>query len=121
MFSALAANLIEHHNIPISLPIQFGLVQKHRKGLVKALHPSKEVYNLHTNICPHAVCLLINECVCFYCHLTLFVRNKLIYKGFKSVRCIQGILHTPAYILHITPRCRIADLDVCGGLYAIGT
>ena len=28
----------------------------------------------------------INECVCFYCHLTLFVRNKLIHKGFKSVR-----------------------------------
>ena len=35
--------------------------------------------------------LLINyrvteECVRFYCHLTLFVRNELIYRCFKSVR-----------------------------------
>ena len=64
-------------------------------GLTKALHPSQVVCNMLTNICPHAVCLLINECVCFYCHLTQFVRNKLIYKYFKSVRCIQSILHTP--------------------------
>ena len=95
MFSALAANLIEHHNIMTSLPIQFGLVQKRCKGLVKALHLSKEVCNLLTNICPHAVCLLINECVCFYCHLTLFARNKLIYRDFMSVRWFQSILHTP--------------------------
>ena len=55
-------------------------------------------------ICPHAVCLLINECVCFYCHLTLFVRNKLIYRCFKSVRCVQSILHTPCiYLTHHTP------------------
>ena len=69
-------------------------------GLTKALHPSKEAYNLLTNICPHAVCLLINECVCFYCHLTQFVRNKLIYRDFNSVRCIQSILHTPC--IHLT-------------------
>jgi hypothetical protein len=24
--------------------------------------------------------------VCFYCHLTLFMRNKLIHRCFKSVR-----------------------------------
>ena len=29
---------------------------------------------------------LVKESVCFYFHLTLFVRNKLIYSGFKSVR-----------------------------------
>ena len=63
----------------------------------------------------------INECVCFYCHLTLFVRNKLIHKGFKSVRCVQNILHTPAHILRITPRCLAVGMHVCGGLYAIGT
>ena len=51
MFPALAANLIEHHNIPTSLPIQFGLVQKRCKGHTKALHPSKEVCNLYPNIC----------------------------------------------------------------------
>ena len=107
-FSALAANLIEHHNIPTSSPIQFGLIQKRCKGLVKALPPSKEVCNLHTNICPHAVCLLINECVCFYCHLTLFARNKLIYRGLKSVRCIQSILHTPCiHLTHLTPLPRV--------------
>ena len=73
-------------------------------GLAKALHPSKEVYNLLTNICPHAVCLLIHECVRFYCHLTLFVRNKLIYRDFKSVGCVQSILHTPCiHLTHHTP------------------
>ena len=113
MFSALAANLIEHHNIPTSSPIQFGLAQKRCKGHTKALHPSKEVCNLLTNICPHAVCLLINECVCFYCHLTLFVRNKLIYRDFKSVRCVQSILHTPCiHLTHHTPlpRCRFGRM-----------
>ena len=73
-------------------------------GLTKALPPSKEVCNLLTNICPHAACLLINECVCFYYHLTLFVRNKLIYRDFKSVRCVQSILHTPCiHLTHHTP------------------
>ena len=73
-------------------------------GLTKALHPSKEVYDLLTNICSIPVCLLINECVCFYCHLTLFVRNKLIYKGFKSLRCVQSILHIPCiHLTHHTP------------------
>ena len=69
--------------------------------------------NLLTNICPHAVCLLINECVCFYCHLTQFVRNKLIYKDFKSVRCVQSILHTPCiHLTHHTPlpRCRFCRM-----------
>ena len=76
---------------------------------------------MSTNICPVPVTPLINECVCFYCHLTLFARNKLISKGFKSVRWFQNILHSPAHILHITPRCRAVGLDVCGRLYATGT
>ena len=29
--------------------------------------------------------LLVKECMCFYCHLTLSVRNRLIYRCFKSV------------------------------------
>ena len=56
------------------------------KGNIKSLHPSKKVYNLYTNICPLALSPLVKECVCFYCHLTLFVRNKLIHRCFKSVR-----------------------------------
>ena len=56
------------------------------KGNTKALLPTKKVYNLYTNICTLPVIPHVKECVCFYCHLTLFVRNKLIYRGFKSVR-----------------------------------
>ena len=56
------------------------------KGNTKALHPTKKVYNLYTNICPIAVIPHVKESACFYCHLTLFVRNKLIYRRFKSVR-----------------------------------
>ena len=89
--------------------------------ITKTLHPTKKVYNLHTNICFLPVIPLIKECVCFYCHLTLFMRNKLIFKGFKSVRWFQSILHTPAHILHITPRCLAVFLYVCGGVYATGT
>ena len=65
---------------------QFGLIHKRCKGSTKALHPSKKVYNLYTNICTLPVIPLVKECVFFYCHLTLFMRNKLIYRGFKSVR-----------------------------------
>ena len=65
---------------------QFGLTHKRCKGNTKALHPSKKVYNLYTNICFLPVPPLVKECVCFYCHLTLFMRNKLIHNGFKSVR-----------------------------------
>ena len=86
MFSSLAANFIERHNLLTSSPIQFGLVQKCCKGNTKALHPTKKVYNLYTNICPLPVSPLVKECVCFCCHLTLFVRNRLIYRCFKSVR-----------------------------------
>jgi hypothetical protein len=91
MFSALAANLIEHS---ILLSIRFMVVnticfttkEKCSKGNTEALHPSKKVYNLYTNICPLPVIPLVKECMSFYCHLTLFVRNKLIYRCFKSVR-----------------------------------
>ena len=65
---------------------QFGLTHKRCKGNTKALHPSKKVYNLYTNICTLPVIPLIKESVYFYCHLTLFMRNKLIYRRFKSVR-----------------------------------
>ena len=59
---------------------------KCRKDNTKTLYPSKKVYNLYTNICLLALSPLVKECVCFYCHLTLFMRNKLIHKGFKGVR-----------------------------------
>ena len=91
MFSALAANLIERS---ILLSIRFMVVNticfstkvKCCKGNTEVSHSSKKVYNLYTNICPLPVIPLIKECVRFYCHLTLFVRNRLIYRGFKSVR-----------------------------------
>ena len=126
MFSALATNLIEHS---ILLSIRFMVVNticfstkvKCCKGNTEALHPSKKVYNLYTNICPLPVIPLVKEYVRFYCHLTLFVRNKLIYRCFKSVRWFQSILHTPAYILHTTPRCLAVGFVVCGGLYTTGT
>ena len=75
----------KHHILLTSSPTQIGLVQKRCNGLAEALHPSKEVCNLYPNICSLPVSLLVNECVCFHCHLTLFVRNKLIYRCFKSV------------------------------------
>ena len=68
------------------LPIWFGTKVKCCKGNTQELPHQKKVYNLYTNICSFPVTPLIKECVCFYCHLTLFARNKLIYKGFKSVR-----------------------------------
>ena len=101
--------------------IWFSTKVKCCKGNTKALFPSKKVYNLYTNICSQPVIPHVKECVCFYCHLTLFIRNRLIHRGFKSVRWFQSILHTPAYILHTSPRCRAVGLDVCGGLYGIGT
>ena len=66
--------------------IWFDIKVKCCKGNTKALHPTKKVYNLYTNNCALAVIPLVKECLCFYCHLTLFVRNKLIYRGFKRVR-----------------------------------
>ena len=45
----------------------------------------KSVQFAHKYLFP-PVCLLVKESVCFYCHLTLFARNKLIHRGFKSVR-----------------------------------
>ncbi|MBD8978217.1 MAG: hypothetical protein EGQ88_06540, partial [Prevotellamassilia timonensis] len=66
--------------------IWFDIKVKCCKGNTKALHPTKKVYNLYTNICPLPASLLVKECVHFYCHLTLFARNKLIFRAFKSVR-----------------------------------
>ena len=66
--------------------IWFNTKAKCCKGKTEALHPTKKVYNLYTNICNLPVIPHVKECVCFYCHLTLFVRNKLIIKYFKSVR-----------------------------------
>ena len=126
MFSALAANFIERS---ILLSIRFMVVNTIRfstkvkccKGNTEALHPSKKVYNLYTNICPLPVIPLVKECERFYCHLTLFVRNRLIYRDFKSVRWFQSILHTPAHILHTTPSCLAVGFVVCAGPYIIGT
>ena len=109
------------HSFHGSHTIWFDIKLKCCKGNTKALHPTKKVYNLYTNNCALPVNLHVNECVCFHCHLTLFARNKLIYIGFKSVRLFQSILHTPAYILHITPRRLAVIFVVCGGSYAIGT
>ena len=58
------------------------LLKRQRQDIV----PIKKVYNLYTHICPLPVCLHVKGCVCFYCHLTLFVCNKLIFRCFKSVR-----------------------------------
>ena len=66
--------------------IWFSTKVKCCKGNTKTLHPSKKVYNLYTNICSLPVCLHVKESVCFYCHLILFMRNKLIISYFKSVR-----------------------------------
>ena len=49
-----------------------------------ALAAAKLRYGVSPYVLP--VSLPINECMYFYCHLTLFVRNKLIFKCFKSVR-----------------------------------
>ena len=56
------------------------------KEVQRAVDQSCTAYSSYTNICPLPVIPHVKECVCFYCHLTLFVRNKLIYRDFKSVR-----------------------------------
>ena len=67
-----------------SITMCFGVLPDNNICITKTLHPT--VYNLYTNICFLPVFPLIKECMCFYCHLTLFMRNKLIFNGFKSVR-----------------------------------
>ncbi len=56
------------------------------KEVQRAVDQSCTAYNLYTNICLLPVIPHVKECVCFYCHLTLFMRNKLIHRCFKSVR-----------------------------------
>ena len=56
------------------------------KDVQRAVDQSRTAYSSYTNICSLPVIPHVKECVCFYCHLTLFVRNKLIYRDFKSVR-----------------------------------
>ena len=56
------------------------------KEVQRAVDQSRTAYSSYTNICSLPVIPHVKECVCFYCHLTLFVRNKLIYRCFKSVR-----------------------------------
>ena len=56
------------------------------KEVQRAVDQSRTAYSSYTNICSLPVIPHVKECVCFYCHLTLFMRNKLIYRGFKSVR-----------------------------------
>ena len=56
------------------------------KEVQRAVDQSRTAYSSYTNICSLPVIPHVKECVCFYCYLTLFARNKLIHKGFKSVR-----------------------------------
>ena len=56
------------------------------KEVRRAVDQSRTACSLYTNICPLPVIPHVKECVCFYCHLTLFVCNKLIHRCFKSVR-----------------------------------
>ena len=41
------------------------------KEVQRAVDQSRAAYSSYTNICSLPVCLLVKECVCFYCHLTL--------------------------------------------------
>ena len=56
------------------------------KEVHRAVDQSRTAYSSYTNICSLPIIPHVKECVCFYCHLTLFVRNKLIYRGFNRVR-----------------------------------
>ena len=56
------------------------------KEVQRAVDQSRTACSSYTNICPLPVIPHVKECVCFYCHLTLFMRNKLIHRCFKSVR-----------------------------------
>ena len=56
------------------------------KEVQRAVDQSCTAYSSYTNICSLPVIPHVKECVCFYCHLTLFMRNKLIHSCFKSVR-----------------------------------
>ena len=56
------------------------------KEVQRAVDQSRTAYSSYTNICSLPVIPHVKECVCFYCHLTLFMRNKLTYRCFKSVR-----------------------------------
>ena len=56
------------------------------KEVQRAVDQSCTAYSSYTNICSLPVIPHVKECVCFYCHLTLFMRNRLIHRCFKSVR-----------------------------------
>ncbi len=56
------------------------------KEVQRVVDQSRTAYSSYTNICPLSVIPHVKECVCFCCHLTLFMRNKLIHRCFKSVR-----------------------------------
>ena len=56
------------------------------KEVQRAVDQSRTAYSSYTNICSLPVIPHVKECVCFYCHLTLSMRNKLIHRCFKSVR-----------------------------------
>ena len=56
------------------------------KEVQRAVDQSRTAYSSYTNICSLPVIPHVKECVCFYCHLTLFMRNRLIHRCFKSVR-----------------------------------
>ena len=56
------------------------------KEVQRAVGQSRAACSSYTNICSLPVIPHVKECVCFYCHLTLFMRNRLIHRCFKSVR-----------------------------------
>ena len=84
--------MMEKNDITFSLPLTLD-GKKHlvtaaaaAKEVQRAVDQSRTAYSSYTNICSLPVIPHVKECVCFYCHLTLFMRNKLIYRSFKSVR-----------------------------------
>ena len=84
--------MMEKNDITFSLPLTLD-GKKHlvtaaaaAKEVQRAVDQSRTAYSSYTNICSLPVIPHVKECVCFYCHLTLFMRNKLIIRYFKSVR-----------------------------------
>ena len=84
--------MMEKNDITFSLPLTLD-GKKHlvtaaaaAKEVQRAVDQSRTAYSSYTNICLLPVIPHVKECVCFYCHLTLFMRNRLIHRCFKSVR-----------------------------------
>ena len=84
--------MMEKNDITFSLPLTLD-GKKHlvtaaaaAKEVQRAVDQSRTAYSSYTNICSLPVIPHVKESVCFYCHLTLFMRNRLIHRCFKSER-----------------------------------